>query len=105
MIKVCFTRSKEVITGFELTGHSGFSEEGTDIVCAAVSSASYMTANTVTEILGLNPAIQVSEAKMTVKLNENDAPKAQDILKGFLLHIAELREQYPRNITLKFTEV
>ena len=105
MIKVCFTRSKDVILGFELSGHSGFSEEGTDIVCAAVSSASYMTANTLTEILGLNPEIKVDESKMTVKLSKNDAPKAQDILKGFLLHIEGLQEQYPLNITLYFTEV
>ncbi len=105
MIKVCFTRSKEFIKGFALKGHSGFSEEGTDILCAAVSSASYMTANTITEILGLNPEIEESEAKLTVKLSNAEAPKAQDILKGFLLHIKELRGQYPQNITLNITEV
>ena len=40
---------------FTVKGHSGSANAGEDIVCAAVSSAVYMAANTVTEILGLSP--------------------------------------------------
>ncbi len=105
MIKVCFTKSEEVILGFELFGHSGYAEQGEDIVCAAVSSASYMTTNTVTDILGLSPEIEVNEAQMKVRLKKTEAPKAQTLLKGFLLHIESLMEQYPQYITLNFSEV
>ncbi|MDO5124367.1 MAG: ribosomal-processing cysteine protease Prp [Eubacteriales bacterium] len=105
MIKASFIMEADTVCGFEIRGHSGFSEEGTDIVCAAVSSAAYMTANTVTEVLHLEADIQVSQAKLSLKLKKDVAPKAQDVLKGFLLHLKGLEEQYPQNITLIFTEV
>lgn len=50
MTTVTFLKSDDIICGFEISGHSDFAEEGSDIVCAAISSAAYMTANTVTEI-------------------------------------------------------
>ena len=50
MIEAIFTVTDKVIQGFEISGHSDYSEEGSDIICAAVSSAAYMTANTLTAI-------------------------------------------------------
>ncbi len=38
MIRILLRRSKSDIIGFEISGHSGYSEEGSDIVCAAVSA-------------------------------------------------------------------
>ena len=32
-------RKGKLFTGFECTGHSGYGEEGSDIVCAAISTA------------------------------------------------------------------
>ena len=54
MIKINFTKCDDLITGFECKGHSNSAPSGEDIVCAFVSSACFMTANTVTEILNLN---------------------------------------------------
>ena len=42
------------LTGFDISGHAMFAESGSDIVCASVSSAAYMAANTVTAVI-LNP--------------------------------------------------
>ena len=50
MIKVTFFKKQGNFTGFEISGHSGFAEEGSDIVCSAVSSVAYMVANTLTEV-------------------------------------------------------
>ena len=92
--------------GFRITGHSGYSDEGSDIVCAAVSSAAYMTANTVTDVLGLSPELRVDDGDMLLRLKTmTDADRAGDILNGFCLHIKELREQYPEFIDLTTTEV
>ena len=38
------------LVGFVMEGHAGYADPGEDIVCAAVSSVAYMTANTITEI-------------------------------------------------------
>lgn len=105
MIKIRFTRSDGNLVAFSLSGHSGYAEQGEDIVCAAVSSAAYMTANTLTEILALQPDISLSDGNMSVKLSSVEVSKAQDILRGFSLHIKELSKQYPHNITYIITEV
>ncbi len=105
MIRIRFISNKHTITGFELEGHSGYAHQGADIVCSAVSSAAYMTANTITEILGLCADISVDDGYMQMKLTSQDALKAQDILRGFELHVKELSQQYQSNIKVEFSEV
>ena len=46
MIRIQFLAPPEGgLQGFFLEGHAGYGEAGTDIVCAAVSSAVYLTVN------------------------------------------------------------
>ena len=105
MIKICFIKDQNLIIGFEMKGHSGYAEHGSDIVCASVSSAAYMTANTITEIIGVPADISVDDGYVMMKLTSRDALKAQDILRGFELHINELSQQYQINITVNYSEV
>ncbi len=105
MIRISFIRQQNSLIGFKLLGHSGYAEHGSDIVCASVSSAAYMTANTITEILGLSADISVDDGYMMMKLTSQDALKAQDILRGFELHVTELSKQYQINITVNYSEV
>ena len=106
MIRITFFGSAGVLTGFRVSGHSGYAESGRDIVCAAVSSAAYMTANTVTEILGIDPELTADDGDMLLKVRKKtDADRAADILNGFRLHITELQEQYPDFIHVTNTEV
>ena len=100
---ICRTQDK-AISGFRISGHAGMGVSGQDIVCAAVSSAAYMTANTLTEILHLDPAITVEDGLMDVAFDEA-IPEAQAILSGFRLHIQALQEQYPDRVHLMNTEV
>ena len=105
MISIRFIKKENLIVGFELEGHSGYAEQGSDIVCASVSSAAYMTANTITEIMGADAEISVDEAYMQMKLTSQNALKVQDILRGFELHVSELSKQYQRNIKVQNSEV
>ena len=42
MITVKIHRSsRDQITGFEISGHAGYAEKGSDIICAAVSAIAY----------------------------------------------------------------
>ena len=43
MTKIEFFNHDGRINGFAVSGHSGYAEEGSDIVCAAVSSAVKLT--------------------------------------------------------------
>ena len=95
MTKATFYFDGNVPYGFLISGHSGFAEEGEDIVCASVSSASYMVANTITEILKVNADINVSDAEMKLIVNKEQRHITKDILLGLKLHLEGLKEQYP----------
>lgn len=104
MIKVDFFGTSPVL-GFNISGHSGFAEEGSDIVCAAVSSAAYMTANTVTDVIKATPKLRVSDGQMYLKLDYSDAHKCSAVMQGFVLHMLSLQEQYKQYITVTISEV
>ena len=96
-----FLFSDDVIISFELSGHSGAGEEGTDIVCSAISSAVYMTANTIIEIMKLSPETVVRDGYLKVQMNSEDARKSKVITDGLYLHLSELQNQYPNNLKLE----
>lgn len=99
MIKVRFLIGDRQLSGFEISGHAMFAESGRDIICAAVSSAAYMAANTLTDVIGANAEAQAGDARMRVVLNRPDE-RAQAVLKGLELHLTELSKQYPENIKI-----
>ncbi len=47
MTKVVFLKSDGVFCGFEEHGHTGYGEEGTDILCAALSSMTMLIINAI----------------------------------------------------------
>ena len=96
-----FLFSGDTIVSFELSGHSGAGESGTDIVCSAVSSAVYMAANTIIEIMELNPETEVRDGYMKIQMNLKDALKSKVITDGLYLHLSELQNQYPNNLKLE----
>ena len=105
MTRVKFLSKEESLYGFEIKGHSSVDcndDEG-KIVCAAVSSAAYMTANTITEIIGDECEIGVSDALMRVKVIA-PSDKTIAVLEGLKLHLTELSKQYSKRIKIT-TEV
>ncbi len=99
MIKVRFNVGNNRITGFEISGHAMYAESGSDIVCAAVSSAAYMAANTVTDVLHSDAEASAENGTMRLMLRSSDE-NAEKLLKGLELHLTELSKQYPQNIKI-----
>ncbi len=99
MIRAGFLASRDgEVLGFQITGHAG-GEAGTDIVCAAVSSAAYLTANTVTEVMGISPGeLRAGEGDMLLRLRAKDGPRCRELLLGLRLHLEELSRQYPDKV-------
>lgn len=96
-----FENSKGNIASFTISGHAFGDEYGKDIICAAVSAMSYMTANTITEVLHCKAKVKVDEGYLSLTLSNEDAETAKFILEGFNLQMNELRKQYPNNIQIK----
>ncbi len=85
------------INGFKIKGHSGSAETGEDVICAFVSSAAYMTANTLTDVMNIKADTKVSDGYMSFKVRSN-LSEAQQILEGLRLHLEGLAGDYPDNI-------
>lgn len=107
MIKINFlTDEKGLLLGFDIYGHAEYDDHGHDIVCAAVSSAAFLTINTISEIIKIPADINVNNTGgMYLKVNEDYANLCRDVLLGFKLHMLNLEEQYPQNITVNYMEV
>ncbi len=88
------------MTGFEISGHSGYGKEGEDIVCASVSSAAYMAANTVTDVIGDEADIDRSDGYMKLMLREG-SEKSEAVLEGLLLHVKNLSQDYGKYVSCK----
>ena len=105
MTSVKFLSKCESLYGFEIKGHSSSDCDDVEgkIVCSAVSSAAYMTANTITEIIGDKCDITVDDALMRIKVIA-PTEKTIAVLEGLKLHLTELSKQHSKRIRI-YTEV
>ncbi len=101
MTGVKFLTDANGVYGFCIKGHSSKScdDELGKIVCSAVSSAVYMAANTVTEIIGDKAKITERDGFFDFKI-ENPSVGTYNVLEGLRLHLTELSKQYDSNITI-----
>ena len=87
------------ITGFSVSGHSGYAEHGSAIVCAAVSAVVTMAEATINEVCGAKAKVRVKEedARVTLTLpascDEEEAVQA--VLAGMMLTLCSMRDDYP----------
>ena len=94
------------IVGFTVKGHSGYAEAGSDIVCAAVTSAIRLTECAVNDVLGLEAPVKVrqKDASITLKLPAQLGPANEDtcqvLLTALMVHLVQLAEEYPDHITV-----
>ena len=98
MTRCEFTRENERIVRFSVSGHSGYAEAGSDIVCAAVSAVVTMAEATINDVLGAKAKVRVKneDARVTLTLpascDEEDAVQA--VLAGMMLTLCSLRDDY-----------
>ncbi len=97
MVKATFYKRGNILKGFEISGHSGYGEEGNDIVCASVSSAAYMAVNTVTDVIGEYGEAQVDDGYLRF-ICDSEKSEVQAVLKGLFLHVNALAEDYSEYI-------
>ena len=102
MTTVTFRMEGDRITGFSVRGHSGYAEAGSDIVCAAVTSAVRLTECAVNDILGLEASVRVKEDSISLKLpgglGETNESTCQTLLTALMVYLAQLHEEYPEKI-------
>ena len=99
MTRVEFFNQDGRINGFCCSGHSGYAEAGSDIVCAAVSTAVRFAEATINDVLGEHAKTKVNEdeARITLTLPATceDEEAVQAVLTGMMLTLCALRDDYP----------
>ena len=99
MTRCEFFTEDERITGFSVSGHSGYAESGADIVCAAISAVVTMAEATINEVCGAKAKVRVKDeqARVTLMLpavcDEEDTVQA--VLAGMMLTLCSMRDDYP----------
>ena len=99
MTKCEFFTEDDRITGFTVSGHSGYAEAGQDIVCAAISAVVTMAEATINDVCGAKAKVRVKEedARITLTLPAScdEEESVQAVLAGMLLTLINLRDDYP----------
>ncbi|MBE6869864.1 ribosomal-processing cysteine protease Prp [Ruminococcus albus] len=95
-----FKNESDMLTGFRVSGHAGLADLGFDVCCASVSSAVMMAANTITEAFRLEADVEVGENEIRLDMKKPDE-NADKILMGLLIHLYNLKDEFPGHIKLK----
>ena len=91
------------ITGFSVSGHSGYAEAGSDIVCAAVSAVVTMAEAPINDVCGAKAKVRVKEQEnaritLTLPASCDEEESVQAVLAGMMLTLCSMRDDYPDNI-------
>ena len=80
MTRCEFFTENDRITGFSVSGHSGYAEAGADIVCAAVSAVVAMAEATINDVCGAKAKVRVKDEQARIVSRVKDLMKQVDAL-------------------------
>ena len=99
MTRCEFRRENERIVGFSVSGHSGYSEAGSDIVCAAISAVVAMAETTINDVCGAKAKVRVKDEQaritLTLPVSCDEEETVQAVLAGMMITLAGMRDDYP----------
>ena len=99
MTRCEFFTEDDRITGFSVSGHSGYAEAGSDIVCSAISAIVTMAEATINDVCGAKAKVRVKDEQaritLTLPTSCDEEEAVQAVLSGLMLTLINLREDYP----------
>ena len=105
-----FRRADGALTGYRASGHTGYAEAGSDIVCAAVSALTQSTLNGLQNILkapvrsDIDERTASLEAELKPEATTEQVDRAQLLLQTLLEGLRAIERSYPRNVRIFFEE-
>lgn len=105
MTKIEISRKNGRIVKYNATGHAEYSEYGSDIVCAALSTALQFPLAGLQDVLEIYPKFEISSdgfvsvdfCDMDLKGKEREV---HTLLESMAIVLRELSNEYPNNIKL-----
>lgn len=109
MIKITIVKLNQKILTIEATGHSGYAEAGSDIVCCAVSTITQNLANSIKTVLKINAKVVIDETiphfSLTLpnNLSEAQMKDAQILMQSAVLGLKDAKDSFSKFISIKET--
>lgn len=104
MIRVDLFRNEQgLITSYKVSGHAGFAEEGSDIICSAVSALTQAPLLGLERHLQLKPSYVVNQEDGILEVALNSAPTdlTEAILVTMLYGLQSIERQCPQYVRIK----
>ena len=103
MTKVEIFRKNGNIIGYKASGHSGYSEQGSDIICSAISTSLQMTLIGIQEVLKLKVDFKINDGFLDVDLkniSQDKLTQTNILTEAMAIFLKELTKPYPKYIRL-----
>ena len=101
MTRAIFRKHGDIITSVIIEGHSGYAEEGSDIICAGLSAV-VQFADIQLDMLDVNYAIESNEetARISIEIRRDSYQSAQPTLWTLWQIIKQWQEDYSEYISI-----
>lgn len=105
MTEIEILRKNGRIISYKAVGHAEYDEYGSDIVCAALSTALQFPLAGLQDVLEIYPRFEISsEGLLSVELADMDLKgkerEVNTLLESMLVIVKQLSKDYPKNIKL-----
>jgi len=110
LIKIIIYKAREgEITGFKVTGHSGYNTHGKDIVCSAVSALAQTALLGLLKVAGADVDYKIDEGYLMCSLTNADSDRkrimCEAILETMYEGLKSIKESYEKHIDIVEEEV
>ena len=106
MIEIEIQREKQQYRGFLCSGHAGYGQEGTDIICAAVSALTVNAINSIEQFTEDAFAVRQDDGLLELILEGDASTGTVLLLDSMILGLQEIQKQYGNEyIRLIYREV
>ena len=106
MIRVTIYKTSDSFKGYTVSGHAGYADSGSDIICAAVSALVINTANSIEAFTGSDISVNENEEEGIIELIFNKAPGPEAILlmRSMILGLEDIRSGSEEYMQISYKE-
>ncbi len=115
MTKVTFLKKNGVYYGFRETGHSGFADEGDDIVCSAISAMTMLIINAIEVSYACDLDYKIDEETTNIEVkclaalpeystDENKSFAVAGLFYAYYIQLCDMLEDYYEFIEVSESE-
>ncbi len=106
MIAVTVTKRKEEYLRFESQGHAGYAEEGSDIICSAVSALEINAINSIDAFTEDAVSVDKKDGYLAWDFIGENSENAHLLMDSLLLGLAQIQDHYDKQfISVTIREV